>query len=217
MAGVSTWHQPQRAKFQPRRRPSFQNCTFFLQSFSLLLPNRDHTPGSMTSRLLKEARQSIINNGFWALKDTDIGKRMDEIVTDRYRVKTEKGLDLCRVAVLEREITREVIKFFFPKAVLGYYKIYGQTQDHHCTLNGTTPDMRILEVQLWSSHSQCVFDTGSHQHDLKATAAPNGLLKIPPERLEELGITPTEVEMPDGGLYGFLSTMTAHSNHQAVF
>ncbi|KAH8761596.1 hypothetical protein F5883DRAFT_562460 [Diaporthe sp. PMI_573] len=98
------------------------------------------------------------------------------------------------------QITREVIESFFSKAVLGYYKIYGQTQHHHCVLNRTTPEMRILEVQLWSSHSEWIFDTGSHQHDLKATAARNGLLKILPQQLQELRVTPTPVEMPVGGL-----------------
>jgi hypothetical protein len=99
------------------------------------------------------------------------------------------------------QIIREVIESFFPKAVLGYYKIYGQTQHHHCVLNRTTPEMRILEVQLWSSRSQWIFDTGSHLHALNAKGATNGLLAILPQQLQLPGITPTQVEMPDGGLY----------------
>jgi hypothetical protein len=62
----------------------------------------------MTSELLEEARQSILNKGFWALEDADIGKRLDEIVTHGYRLKTEEGLDLCRVAVLERKVSNSV-------------------------------------------------------------------------------------------------------------
>jgi len=40
----------------------------------------------MASASLKEVRQAIIEDGFWTLQDAAIGKHLDEIVSDGFRI-----------------------------------------------------------------------------------------------------------------------------------
>ncbi|KAK7404169.1 hypothetical protein QQX98_010043, partial [Neonectria punicea] len=58
----------------------------------------------------------------------------------------------------------------------------------------------VLMVHLWSSNSVVIFHLGSHKHLLEADRAPNGLLKIPPEKLGLPGIIGKTVPMKKGGL-----------------
>ncbi|KAH6881133.1 hypothetical protein B0T10DRAFT_411352, partial [Thelonectria olida] len=61
-------------------------------------------------------------------------------------------------------------------------------------------ELRVLMVNLWTSDSVAIFHLGSHKHLLNAYRAPNGLLKIPPERLGLPGIISKTVPMKKGGL-----------------
>lgn len=59
-------------------------------------------------------------------------------------------------------------------------------------------------VSLWASDSVVMFHARSHKNNLKAQAAPNGLLMIPPESLGLPGIISKTAVMKTGGLYAFL-------------
>ncbi|KAK3900116.1 hypothetical protein C8A05DRAFT_17539 [Staphylotrichum tortipilum] len=146
-----------------------------------------------------EVTQQITSNGFWAQEDAAVGKRVDDIVNQGFQFKTEQGLELCKVTALDDPRIRPVIEFFLPRSVLGFYKAYGRTRQVHCILNRLTPELQILVVQIWSSGSEVIFYPGSHTHLLNAVGAQNGLLAIPPDRLNLPGINAKSVEMPNGG------------------
>lgn len=60
----------------------------------------------MASASLEEVRQAIIEDGFWTLQDAAIGKHLDEIVSDGFRIQTVKGMNLCKVAALDHTVSK---------------------------------------------------------------------------------------------------------------
>ena len=60
----------------------------------------------MASASLEEVRQAIIEDGFWTLEDAAIGKHVDEIVSDGFRIQTVKGMNLCKVAALDNLVSK---------------------------------------------------------------------------------------------------------------
>lgn len=152
----------------------------------------------MASAPLEDIKQAIKEEGFWVREDASIGKRVDHLVQNGFKFKTNEGIGLLETAL---DKTRETIESFFERSGLGFYKIYGQTKHDHCVIN-STPELRILVVFAWSSRSEVSLRYGSHLHALSATSARNGLLK----RLDESddfklpGIRTESKEMEDGGL-----------------
>ena len=169
----------------------------------------------MASIPLEDIKQAIKEEGFWMREDASIGKRVDHLVQNGFKFKTNEGIGLLEAALgktvsflLRRlkqtqtnGLKRETIESFFEESGLGFYKIYGQTKHDHCVIN-STPELRILVVFAWSSRSEVSLRYGSHLHGLDATSARNGLLK----RLDESddfklpGIRTESKEMEDGGL-----------------
>ncbi|KAH7302880.1 hypothetical protein B0I35DRAFT_455432 [Stachybotrys elegans] len=61
-------------------------------------------------------------------------------------------------------------------------------------------ELRVLMINVWTCDSVAVFHLGSHKHLLGAGEAPNGLLRISPEKLGLPGIVSKTVPMKTGGL-----------------
>ncbi|OCL02210.1 hypothetical protein AOQ84DRAFT_190831 [Glonium stellatum] len=149
----------------------------------------------------KTPRESILEDGVFCVEDPVIGKRVDEIAKKGFPFKTEEGLDFCKLNTLDDKRIRNVLETFFEWSCLGFYKAFGRDPSRTFSfLNRTKIEAQVLVVQLWSSGSRMVFYNGSHLQSLDAGPAANGLLEIPNSHLERAGITPTEVEMKDGGL-----------------
>ncbi len=80
--------------------------------------------------------------------------------------------------------------------------MYGQTKLDHCIQNKSAKKdaMSILVVHTCSSGSELMIHESSHLYYLNATDAPNGLLAIPKDRLEQPGIIHTLVQLEHGGM-----------------
>ncbi|KAK4132082.1 hypothetical protein BT67DRAFT_444200 [Trichocladium antarcticum] len=114
---------------------------------------------------------------------------------------SEYGLDFCKVNVLDDVRVRAILESFFEWSGLGLYRTFGRAPEHNFLfMNKATTEMQVVVVQLWSSGSRVRFWGGSQLHALNGIAAANGLLEVPSERLEGLGLQPTEVVLERGGL-----------------
>ncbi|KAH6869662.1 hypothetical protein B0T10DRAFT_501386 [Thelonectria olida] len=153
----------------------------------------------MTSEI-NRIKDEILEKGFWAQDNTQIGEIVDDIVRNEYNLQTEVGLGLYTAAVLKNELVAEVIGSLFPQSTFIFYRAFGKTKLKHCILNRTADNMRILIVFCWSSESAGTIYSGSHSHYLGATGASNGLLAIPDESLNHLNIRPHSITMDRGGL-----------------
>jgi hypothetical protein len=51
-------------------------------------------------------REEILQKGFWAQEDADIGKSVDAIVRIHYNTQTEEGMDLCKAAAFKNEVSK---------------------------------------------------------------------------------------------------------------
>lgn len=92
---------------------------------------------------------------------------------------------------------RNVIETF-EKSVLGFYKVYGETNGYYCLLNHT-PEVRILVVFACSSASGLSILSGSCHHKLYAMKAVNGSLRVPDDL--PTGVTETREDLEHGGMY----------------
>ncbi|KAI3576792.1 hypothetical protein IWW34DRAFT_85404 [Fusarium oxysporum f. sp. albedinis] len=150
---------------------------------------------------LEDTKKLIETLGCFYQEDEEVGQRVDAIFQDvGYYFKNEAGLTFAKVNTFENEKVRRVIESFFPECSLGIIKSYGPSDYDCCWMNRLQPELQVLMVHLWSSNSVVIFHFGSHKHLLDADRAPNGLLKIPPEKLGLPGIISKTVPMKKGGL-----------------
>ncbi|KAG9249589.1 uncharacterized protein F5Z01DRAFT_641064 [Emericellopsis atlantica] len=152
----------------------------------------------MASTYSEDIKQAIIQDGFWTLEDATVGRHMDEIVRDDFRIQTAKGMSLCKVAALDNLLVRPVLESFFDRSILAFYRKFGRTKGTHFIL--PAPQLRILVVLVWSSGSRMILHAGSHRHDLPATMGGNGFFAITDDALPIPGIKARSVEMKEGGL-----------------
>ncbi|KAK4107107.1 hypothetical protein N656DRAFT_720756 [Canariomyces notabilis] len=148
----------------------------------------------------EDARKSILEDGFFLVRDPQIGERVKEMEGKGFPYASEYGLDFCKVNVLDDRV-RTILESFFDWSGLGLYRTFGRDPDHNFLfMNRATTEMQVLVVQLWSNGSRVRFWGRSQLHALNGIAAANGLLEVPSGRLEGLGLQPTEVVLERGGL-----------------
>ncbi|UPK91461.1 hypothetical protein LCI18_002396 [Fusarium solani-melongenae] len=153
----------------------------------------------MTS--LDETKKSIEELGYFCQEDLNVGQRVDAIFEEiGYHFRNKSGLTFIKTNIFENQKVRSTVESFFPKSSLAAIKSFGPTDYDCCFLNRFHPELRALIVNLWMSDSVVMFHVRSHHNNLIAQAAPNGLLKIPPESLGLSGIFSRTVVMKTGGL-----------------
>ncbi|KAI8722785.1 hypothetical protein NCS52_00423300 [Fusarium sp. LHS14.1] len=153
----------------------------------------------MTS--LDETKKSIEEFGYFCQEDPDVGQRVDAIFAEiGYNVRNTPGLTFIKTNIFENQKVRSTVESLFPKSSLAAIKSFGPTDYDCCWINRFHPDPKALVVNLWTSDSIIMFHLRSHENHLVAQAAPNGLLKIPPESLGLPGILSRTVVMKTGGL-----------------
>ncbi|KAJ4206928.1 hypothetical protein NW759_014118 [Fusarium solani] len=150
---------------------------------------------------LDETKKSIEELGYFCQEDLDVGQRVDAIFKEiGYNFRNKPGLTFIKTNIFENQKVRSTVESFFPKSSLAAIKSYGPTDYDCCWINRFHPELMALMVNLWTSDSVVMFHVRSHNNHLMAQAAPNGLLKIPPESLGLPGIISKTAVMKTGGL-----------------
>ncbi|RSL40788.1 hypothetical protein CEP54_016020 [Fusarium duplospermum] len=149
----------------------------------------------------EDTKKLVEELGCFYQEDPELGRRVDAIFQEvGYYFKNAPGLTFTKVNTFDNEKVRYVIESFFPECSLGIIKSYGPSDYDCCWMNRLQSELQVLMVHLWSSNSVAIFHLGSHKHLLGADRAPNGLLKIPPEKLGLPGIISKTVPMKKGGM-----------------
>jgi len=153
----------------------------------------------MASESVEDVRRSILENGYFLVKDPLIGERVRDMERRGFPYASEYGLDLCKVVIDDVRV-RTTLESFFEWSGLGLFRSFGSAPENFLFMNNLTPEMQVLVVQLWSNKSRVNFWDSSHLHSLNGIAAENGLLEVPSGRLEGLGLRPKEAEFEHGGI-----------------
>ncbi|PSS18520.1 hypothetical protein M430DRAFT_240621 [Amorphotheca resinae ATCC 22711] len=145
-------------------------------------------------------KKSILDDGFFFIKDPEYGRKADTFASKGYPFQTEAGLDFLS-ATLDDTLIRDTIESSLKHCGLGMFKPFGSHPNTaRAPLNRTTSELLALNVLICRSRSRVILHKGSHMHELDANPGGIGLLELPRESLSEPGITPVEVKMDDGGL-----------------
>jgi len=164
-------------------------------------PKEEELVGTVTpapALAADEAVQSILAQGCFHLKSAQIGQRVKE--QGAIPVISEKGLEFCRVNVLEDPFIQHVLKSLDAWSVPRIGRRFSSDPGHYFSFMISSEDqVRSFVVQLWGAGSRMEFIEGSHRHRLNGVDAANGLFEVPYAQLKKLG-KPIEVQMEEGGL-----------------
>jgi hypothetical protein len=165
-------------------------------------------------------KKSILDDGFFFIKDPEYGRKADTFASKGYPFQTEAGLDFLSATLDDTvgehpksrkgtsnasQLIRDTIESSLKHCGLGMFKPFGSHPNTaRAPLNRTTSELLALNVLICRSRSRVILHKGSHMHELDANPGGIGLLELPRESLSEPGITPVEVKMDDGGLYVIL-------------
>ncbi|KAI0977463.1 hypothetical protein F4678DRAFT_16186 [Xylaria arbuscula] len=160
----------------------------------------------MALRFNSEVLQAIKKDGYWKSDDADTGERVDHVLIPRIDLQTIEALELFKASTFDNKQNRELIETFSKEPVVVFYRGFGRTKRVHCFRQNVIevlPDMSMLILGLCSTRAKVTLLKGSHLYQLNATNAPNGVLAIPDEGIEELilagKITRTEEIFDHGG------------------
>ncbi|KAI8710401.1 hypothetical protein NCS52_01576700 [Fusarium sp. LHS14.1] len=156
-----------------------------------------------TTLSLEVVMKSIVDEGFFGLKDSAIGEDILEMERKGFPYFSEYGLDFCKRHVLNERILSIVESFFDDKiCVLAHWLRYKAYPGHILCFRrgGPKAGRRALIVHLLPKGSLVSYCSGSHQHELPTTDGKRLLYEIPGSALAEVGCKREEEDFPDGGL-----------------
>jgi len=158
-----------------------------------------------TTFSIEDAKKSILEEGFFDLNDSVVGKPIQEMEQEGFPFFTEYGLDFCKKYVLDDTRIKDVLEFFFEKrnrCILGHWLRYKRYPNHIVCFRkgGPNAGRGTLLVHLWAEGSQVDYYGGSHLHDLPVEEGERSLYEILPSALVEVGCKATPKKFKEGGL-----------------
>ncbi|GJC90448.1 hypothetical protein ColLi_13286 [Colletotrichum liriopes] len=159
-------------------------------------------PMELTTFSVETAEDSLHEEGFVDLQDSEVGGYVSEIEQKGFQYLSPHGLDFCQQCVLEDVRIRSILETLFEKCSLGHWLRYKELPGHiECfRKGGPEAGRRVVLVQLWARGSRVEYYRGSHLCVLPTTKGERSLHDISRMALDEAACKPNELKFPDGGL-----------------
>ncbi|KAK0628276.1 hypothetical protein B0T17DRAFT_486756 [Bombardia bombarda] len=151
---------------------------------------------------LEDATRSLLEDGFFAMEDANIGELVSEMERRGFPYSSEYGLDFCNDHVLGDPRIRTVLESVFERCTLGHWLRYEQYPGHIVCLRrpGPKAGRRVLTVHLWARGSLVEYYRGSHLHELPVEKEKKSLYRIHEAALDQAGCPAVEKTFTVGGL-----------------
>ncbi|KAI0976377.1 hypothetical protein F4678DRAFT_482569 [Xylaria arbuscula] len=138
--------------------------------------------------LSERANNALRDAGFIAEEDASIGEQVLDMKQKGFSCLSVDGLNFLLRNFIGNKQIKEVLSYSFSSCSIARYLQFQSDPGHKFLFRrGGKLAPGVLVVLLWGNDTEVAFYSGSHQHDLSAVFASNGLWEVPEAALKRAG------------------------------
>ncbi|RTE69301.1 hypothetical protein BHE90_016320 [Fusarium euwallaceae] len=155
----------------------------------------------MSELSIDEAKTHIQEDGFYIIKNADLGSRFQEMRENQrsFSFEEDTGFSFCREFVLSNPV-RDIMDALNSRYILAYSGGLSPDPGRTLSFQKGGQELIMLVVQVWPKSPSSKYYRASHKKEITKVRGATRFFEVAPAELKEKGCDAEDLDMDQGGL-----------------